>query len=427
MTTHESSFTASTRQTASTSSAITVLARLLAVVLALAVLLGLNTSEAFGSSGARPPHAYFGMHYHAVGRDGSWPDAPVGFMRLWDTGTSWREIQPERARWDFSILDAAVANARAHHAKVSLVLGQSPVWASSRPAEANAFYGAGAAAPPASITDWWIYVNTVAARYRGRIAAYEIWNEANLPGFYSGSIAQMVRLTRIGRDAIKRADPAASVLGPSVTLRGGVRYMSAFAKAGGYRYSDAVNVHGYPMPTVGPEAGVAMVDRARRAIAGYEGGRKPMWNTEMNYGLPTLAGGGIATPWSSRRQAAFVIRAYLLNWSHGVRRMAWYDWGTPTFEGVRMSAGADRAAAPGQAFGTVRDWMRGRVQHVEIDRRGVYRVTVIFSAHRAGSIRGSRQERASRSPPSGPSSSVTSSAMRRRRAPVPTSGSATPR
>ena len=162
--------------------------------------------------------------------------------------------------------------------------------------------------------------------------------------------------------------------------------MSAFAKAGGYRYYDAVNVHGYPMPTVGPEAGVAMVDRARRAIAGYQGGQKPMWNTEMNYGLPTLAGGGIATPWSSRRQAAFVIRAYLLNWSHGVRRMAWYDWGTPTFEGVRMSAGADRAAAPGQAFGTVRDWMRGRVHRVEVNRRGVYSVTVIFSAHRAGAI-----------------------------------------
>ena len=278
-TTREESSTSGTHPAGASAPTISVPARLLAVAMTLAVLLGLNASAAFGSSGTRPPKAYFGMHYHDVGRNGTWPEAPIGWMRLWDTGTSWREVQPERARWDFSVLDAAVANARAHHATVSLVLGQSPAWASSKPAQPGAFYGAGAAAPPASVTDWWIYVNTVAARYRGRIAAYEIWNEVNLPGFYSGSVAQMVRLTRIGRDAVKRADPSASVLSPSVTLRGGTKDPRKFAKAGGYRYSDAVNIHGYPMPTAGPEAGVALVDRARHAIAGFKGGRKPIWNT----------------------------------------------------------------------------------------------------------------------------------------------------
>ena len=387
-TTREESLTNGTGQTEASASTISVPARLVAVGLALAVLLGLNASAALGSTGARPPKAYFGMHYHMAGRDGTWPDAPVGWLRLWDTGTSWREIQPDRDRWDFHILDAAVANARAHHATISLVLGQSPAWASSKPAETNAFYGAGAAAPPASVTDWWIYVNTVAARYRGQIANYEIWNEVNLPGYYSGSVAEIVRLTRIGRDAVKRADPSASVISPSVTLRGGTTYMRKFAQAGGYRYADAVNIHGYPMPTLGPEAGVALIDRARQAIASYPGGSKPIWNTEMNYGMPTQASGGIAATLSWRRQAAYVVRAYLLNWSHGVRRMAWYDWNAPSFEGVRMSQGSAQAAPPGRAFATVRDWMRGRVQgHVQVDRRGVYHYTVIFSAHRAGSIR----------------------------------------
>jgi hypothetical protein len=144
------------------------------------------------------------MHYSAVGHGRSWPDAPIGLVRLWDTGTTWRDVQPARDRWDFSALDRAVANARAHHAQIALVLGQTPAWASSRPMDLGDCNGPGVAAPPVSVEDWWIYAHAVATRYRGRIAAYEIWNEVNLPGYFSGSIAQMVRLTRIGRDAVKR-------------------------------------------------------------------------------------------------------------------------------------------------------------------------------------------------------------------------------
>jgi hypothetical protein len=328
------------------------------------------------------------MHYSSVGDgSGSWPDAPVGFVRLWDTRTSWNYVEPSRGRWDFRVLDAAVANASAHGAEISLVLGQTPAWASSRPAEGGAYYGAGAAAPPASVADWWTYVNTVAARYRGRIASYEIWNEANLRGFFSGSVEQMVRLTRIGRDAVKRADPKASVLGPSVTLRTGTSYLIAFAKAGGYRYADVVDIHGYPEPAAGPEGGIALVEQARREISKYPGGRKPIWNTELNFGLRTAAGGGGPTYLSSRRQAAYVVRAYVLNWSHGVRRLAWYNWSTAPFLGIRMSAGGQRASAPGAAFGTVQNWMRGRMSPCTVGRYGVYDCTVRYSAHRWGSIR----------------------------------------
>ena len=360
--------------------------RVAGLVLAVVALLAITAPAAVGSSATRPPRAYFGMHYSAVGHGRSWPDAPIGLVRLWDTGTTWRDVQPARDRWDFSVLDRAVANARAHHAQIALVLGQTPAWASSRPAEGG-YIGAGVAAPPVSVKDWWTYAHALATRYRGRIAAYEIWNEVNLPGFFSGSVAQLVRLTRIGRDAVKRADPSALVLSPSVTLRGGTSYLEVFARAGGYRYSDVVNIHGYPFPEGGPETGVAMIDRARRAISSFPGGQNPIWNTEMNFGLPTRASGGTATRLSLDRQAAYVVRAYLLNWSHGVQRMIWYDWGTPPFEGVQMSAGGPQAAPAGQAFGTVVDWMRGFVDPCRVGPNGVYHCTVRYAAHRMGSIR----------------------------------------
>jgi hypothetical protein len=351
-------------------------------------MFSLSAPAAFAASGGTPPRAYFGMNYPEVADvGGSWPNAPIGFVRLWDTRTSWQFVQPTPDSWDFSVLDTAVANASAHGAEISLVLGQSPTWASSRATETGDYEESGAAAPPISTADWWTYVHTVASRYRGRIASYEIWNEANLPGYYSGTVAQLVQLTRSAREAIKSADPLAAVVGPSVTLRTGTAFLRAFAKAGGYRYADVVNIHGYPTSEVGPEGGVALVDEARRAISHYPGARKPFWNTELNYGLRSAARGGIPTHLSVRRQAAYVIRAYLLNWSHGVRRLAWYDWGDQPFLGVRMSSGGPGATAPGTAFGTVRHWMRGRVQPCSVGPHGVYRCTVRYSAHHWGSIR----------------------------------------
>jgi hypothetical protein len=197
----------------------------------------------------------------------------------------------------------------------------------------------------------------------------------------------MVRLTRIGRDAVKRADPRAAVLGPSVTLRTGTSYLREFAKAGGYRYSDVVNIHGYPPANVGPEGGIAMVDQARREISRYRGARKPIWDTELNFGLRSAADGGSPTYLSSRLQAAYVARAYLLNWSHRVARLAWYSWSDASFLGVRMSSGGARAAAPGAAFARVRTWMHGRVYPCKVGAHGEYFCTVRYSAHRWGSIR----------------------------------------
>jgi hypothetical protein len=359
----------------------------LALVLVAAVALAPSAAADSDTAGTTPPRAYFGMHFAEVGDGVAWPQAPVGLVRLWDTGTSWEQIQPTRGRWDFSVLDDAVANARAHGAQVSLVLGQSPDWASSRARQAGDSYGTGAAAPPARLSDWRRYVRTVVARYRGRIASYEIWDEVNIRAYYSGSLKRMVRLTRAARHAIKRADPKALVLGPSVTLRTGTTYLRAFAKAGGYRFADVVNIHGYPPPRVGPEGGAAMVARARREISSYPGGRKPIWNTELNYGLRTPANGGDPTRLSTRRQAAYIARAYLLNWSEGVQRLVWYDWSTAAFLGVRLSAGGPAAAPPGRAFATVSQWMRGRVSPCTVGRRGVYRCTIRFSAHRWGLVR----------------------------------------
>ena len=329
-------------------------------VVAIAVALGLSLSGAQAAQATTQPVAgtYFGVHMTGVG-SGAWPAAPVGSVRLWDTGTSWRDLEPSPGGWNFATLDRAVDTARAHGAQPVLVLGQSPAWASSRPSQPG-MYGAGAAAHPRSEAAWSRYVTTVVRRYKGRIGAYEVWNEPNLPGFYTGTPAQMARLGKLTRAAVRSVDPSARVLSPGFATRGGGdrRWLGRWAKAGGGRHVDVMSLHLYPGPTGTPEDSMSLL-RASRAVLAASGVRKPVWNTEVNYGMP-FGGGQAALPLSAAKQAAYVVRTYLLNRANGVDRVYWYSWDGRGILGVVMS-GDDRvsAAAPGRAFGTVSSWMRG--------------------------------------------------------------------
>ena len=48
----------------------------------------------------------------------TFPQAPVGAVRLWDSGVTWREIETSPGVFDFSRLDVAVSTARNRGADV---------------------------------------------------------------------------------------------------------------------------------------------------------------------------------------------------------------------------------------------------------------------------------------------------------------------
>ena len=88
---------------------------------------------------------YFGSHDHDP--VGTWPDGPVGSLRAWDAGVTWREIEVAPGNYDFSRLDAMVDTAEQHDSDVLLVLGQTPAFHALDPT-AESFYGEGASSPP---------------------------------------------------------------------------------------------------------------------------------------------------------------------------------------------------------------------------------------------------------------------------------------
>lgn len=234
--------------------------------------------------------SYFGTHFHRLvlnpgekNLQTRWPASSIGALRLWDAGTLWSEIAILPGQWKYDRIDAYVEQANAHHADVLYTLGGTPRWASARPEE-KCPYGFGCAAEPVKMAHWEEYVRRVVQRYRGRIKAYELWNEPsfsdiprdrNTAGFYTGSIDHMVEMARIARKVLDENDPAALLSTPGFV--NGSDRLELFLAAGGKKYVQAIAYHFY---SEDPERFVRQVVEVRN-IMKHQGLEKlPLWNTE---------------------------------------------------------------------------------------------------------------------------------------------------
>ena len=70
---------------------------------------------------------------------------------------------------------------------------------------------------------WKNHVAAVASRYKGRIKAYQVWNEANIVNYWAqnrhNTPFAMARLTDAAYGTIKSIDPSALVVGPAFATR----------------------------------------------------------------------------------------------------------------------------------------------------------------------------------------------------------------
>ncbi len=316
------------------------------------------------------PRAFFGLNVnHMHDRPGfAWPALDFGTYRTWDSGVIWPEIETARGVYDWAELDRDVGEAQTHHTQVLFTLGQTPTWASSRPDEA-AVYGKGFAAPPTDIRDWRDFVRAVATRYRGRIRAYEVWNEPDQREFYTGTPAQLVALERATAEVVHGADPAALVLSPAVAGGDGVAqltFLDDYLAAGGGRSADVLAYHGYNDPA---ENDIEAVRSFRSLVRAHGLAGKPIWDTETGTDLSTT---------SEADTAAFVARDLVLGWALGLRRVFLYAY-DGSFTGLDAPTADPRRRDPGRlgpsgvAYAQVESWMTGaRMLSCASDGRGTW-------------------------------------------------------
>jgi hypothetical protein len=297
------------------------------------------------------PSDYFGMHIHNATTTTPWPSVPVAAWRLWDARVAWPQLEPVRGHWSFSLLDQYLALAEQHGTQVLLPLSLSPTWASSQPQQTSV-YQQGNAANPANLADWQNYVTTVVTHCKGRVQAYEIWNEPNSVGFWSGTVAQMVTLTQTASAIIHRIDPSALVVSPAATTNTGLPWLTQFLSMGGGKYVDVIAYHFYVAPQA-PEAMVPLIQKVQEIMRNAGVADKPLWNTESGWQLPK--------PFPSEQlAAAYLTRAFILNWATGVKRFYWYAWDNHAWASIQTTEADNRTLTPaGQAFGMVQQWLSG--------------------------------------------------------------------
>lgn len=301
--------------------------------------IGLATSRNPYARGATIGSTLFGLH---VPRTAPKPLVRYGSVRLWDSDVGWDAIEPSPGRYDWRDLDAAVGRAEAAGARVTYVFGRTPQWAAPRTVD-----------PPKDMRAFDRYVTAVVQRYGNRIAAYEVWNEPNLRTYFSGSVDELVQMTRIVHTAVRSYGRGAITLAPSTTTRATESfyrfyfdYIRALGRAGWP--VDGFAVHSYPASSRGPDARAAGLSLFRAMLDLAKAPDLPIYDTEVNYGLAGLneSKRSITGP----EAQGYLAQTFIDSVRLGVQEVDWYLWSGSPFSllGIQLDPSATAAIAAWQ-------------------------------------------------------------------------------
>jgi hypothetical protein len=122
----------------------------------------------------------------------------------------WKDTEVPKGVYYWDEIDRIVNDAQSHNVKVLLSIVKAPTWAT------GGFNGF-----PKYSEDLGDFMRAMAAHFKGRVGAYEIWNEHNLTG-ESGEInpGRYVELLKAAYLGVKSQDPGAVVVAGALTPTG---------------------------------------------------------------------------------------------------------------------------------------------------------------------------------------------------------------
>ena len=260
----------------------------------------------------------------------------------------WFRYNSAPGQYDWGPLDRIVDSCNAAGIHVMFSVVKAPAWA--RPP------GDTDEGPPADLNTYATFVRELAARYKGRVRAYEIWNEQNLYYEWGGrggkiNARRYVELLKLAYQAIKSVDPGAVVISGAMTPTGWNDgdiaiddrvYLEQMYQAGMRNYCDAVGAHpsgynnppdadwrNYGNPNVSFNATGhpswffrGTMESYRNIMVKYGDANKKIWVTEFgwatthNLGVPPNTGYEYAADITEEQQAQYLVRAIEMgrNW-----------------------------------------------------------------------------------------------------------------
>ena len=268
---------------------------------------------------------------------------------------AWREIEGlEKGEFDWYRPDRIVDKVEKADLNLIVRLDQQPFW--SEPKD-NIFQDNG---PPADMQDFGDFCGAVAERYKGRIAAYQVWNEPNLSREWGDRMpnpTEYVAMLKACYEAIKGADPAAIVVSAGLAPTGtdseqatpDTKFLQQMYDAGAADYFDVLgaNAPGYkanpelsPAEAENPEYGGGRwfafrhVEDLREIMVANGDGDKQVAILEMGWTLDKVNPDYSWFAVDEATQADYLVRAYeyaVENWQPWIGLMttiyiADHDW-----------------------------------------------------------------------------------------------------
>ena len=184
----------------------------------------------------------------------------------------WGNLEPVPGQWNFSDWDNFVEYSNNAQKKILAILAFDTPW----------LYGEEKI--PRKITArempmFLNYVDTVVNRYKGKIDAYEIWNEPNMMSWY-GSDEEFITMTRSVIKTIRSIDPDVKILAGSF-WRVPKRFIRKLIRAGVFDEASGLSFHPY---ATSPKGVVKLCDSLLKLLE-EEGFAGEVWVTEI--GFPT--------------------------------------------------------------------------------------------------------------------------------------------
>jgi hypothetical protein len=183
---------------------------------------------------------------------------------------TWGNMEPLPGEWAWTKADGVIDEIERRGMYVIARLDGPPDWAVRKPAHPTD--------PPVDLAAWGEFCGTLAARYKGRIAGYQVWNEPNLNREWLGyppNATGYVTLLQTCAQAIRASDPDAVILSAGLAPTGtqlpdaipDVDYLRMMYAAGASPWFDVLglNAPGYKWPpTISPDDAEADPDIGQR-------------------------------------------------------------------------------------------------------------------------------------------------------------------
>ncbi len=263
------------------------------------------------------------------------------YIRLWDCGVTWADLNPAPGIYKWDTLDAIVNKG----GDFLLVLHGTPEWAAKNPnvPHTATWLSKASNSPPRDLITWKMFLHALMRRYAGKIKSFQVWNEPQLAEFWYpyDSVGILAKMTTIANNIIKSYDQDAKIVSAPVLPRpssGGTRRAARYyreLKAEGWPV-DVYAAHIYPEHDKPLIRWSALVRMWKNLLLLMDAPRKPLWVTETNL---SLMHGPI--PMADRLPAVKNVNAQADG--RGINRLYWYAAGVhdnPAVLGVPLPIGS---------------------------------------------------------------------------------------